>query len=287
MIPINAITQWRKNALWLYQSQVEQDLVLSRALINLYQNVMIQKTLAFRGGTALNKLFVEKPARYSEDLDFVLIHDAPIGEILTAIRESIDPWLGQARWKLSERSARLIYRFQSEDQPSIPLRLKIEINIIETFTLFGYEHKEYSMENSWFSGSAKIQTYCIEELMGTKLRALYQRAKGRDLYDLWLGIEYLDMDCKKVIEAFQHYNQVNKIMISRAEFERNLLWKMQMQEFLKDVTLVLANDVNWSPQLGAGLIMENLIEKLPGEPWKIKELGKSVTTILTKKRLAI
>lgn len=78
-----------KKANWLYQSQVEQDLVLSRALVNLYQYEVIQKALAFRGGTALNKLFVDQPARYSEDLDFVLIQDAPIGYILTAIRDSL------------------------------------------------------------------------------------------------------------------------------------------------------------------------------------------------------
>src|SRR3990172_4513922 len=99
MIPLNAITQWRKNAPWLYQSQVEQDLVLSRALISLYQNETIRKTLAFRGGTALNKLFVQNPARYSEDLDFVQINNEPIGKVLTAIRNSLDPWLNQARWK--------------------------------------------------------------------------------------------------------------------------------------------------------------------------------------------
>ena len=91
MIPINAITQWRKNAPWLYQSQIEQDLVLSRALISLYQNEILRKTLAFRGGTALNKLFVKTPARYSEDLDFVQINDEPIGKIFTAIRNSLDP----------------------------------------------------------------------------------------------------------------------------------------------------------------------------------------------------
>ena len=41
------------------------------------------------------------------------------------------------------------------------------------------------MENSWFTGSAELTTYHFEELLGTKLRALYQRKKGRDLYDLY------------------------------------------------------------------------------------------------------
>src|SRR3990167_6374087 len=271
MIPINAITQWRKKANWLYQSQVEQDLVLSRALVSLYQNEVIQKTLAFRGGTALNKLFVEEPARYSENLDFVLIHDAPIGHILTAIRDSLDPWLGQARWKQSKRSARLIYRFQSEDKPPVLLRLKIEINTVEAFSLLGYQQKAYTVDNPWFNGVATINTYCLEELMGTKLRALYQRAKGRDLYDLWLGISNFNMDCEKVLKAFQHYNQFNKINISRAELEENLLLKMKMQEFIKDATLVLANRVNWQPEVGAELVMKKLVERLPGESLKLRD----------------
>jgi predicted nucleotidyltransferase component of viral defense system len=71
MIPINIIKQWRQQAPWIYQSQVEQDLILSRALVALYQNELIQQTLAFRGGTARNKFFIKPAARYSEDLDFV------------------------------------------------------------------------------------------------------------------------------------------------------------------------------------------------------------------------
>ena len=271
MIPINAITQWRKKAPWLYQSQIEQDLVLSRALISLYQNEIVLKTLAFRGGTALNKLFLKNPARYSEDLDFVQINDEPIGKIFTAIRNSLDPWLGKAIWRQSNRSARLIYRFQSEDQPPVSLRLKIEINTTEPFTIFGHEQKEFAIDNQWFSGKAMISTYCLEELMGTKLRALYQRAKGRDLYDLWLGMTQLNMDCQKTLQAFHYYNQINKTTISRAEFEKNLLLKMNMQEFLQDATLVLDNSADWNSKHAFELVMKELVEKLPGKPWKLKE----------------
>src|SRR5579872_123477 len=185
MIPINTVKQWRQQAPWIYQSQVEQDLILSRALVALYQNKLIQQTLAFRGGTALNKLFIKPAARYSEDLDFVQVNDEPIGHILTAIRQVLDPWLGNARWKQGGRSVKLIYRFQSEDTPPVPLRLKIEINTIEFFTLYGYENYSHEVDSRWFSGQANIRSYQLEELMGTKLRALYQRSKGRDLFDLW------------------------------------------------------------------------------------------------------
>ena len=178
------IKEWRQQTSWVYQSQVEQDLVLSRALIALYQDELIRQTLAFRGGTALNKLFIKPAARYSEDLDFVQMKDEPIGHILTAVRKALDPWLGEARWKQGPRSAKLIYRFQSEDNPPVPLRLKIEINTTESFTLYGYQNHEYGIESRWFTEQTTIKTYQLEELMGTKLRALYQRLKGRDLFDL-------------------------------------------------------------------------------------------------------
>jgi len=55
----------------------------------------------------------------------------------------------------------------------------------------------------------------------------------------------------------------------RAEFEENLLTKMKMQEFLRDATLVLANQVDWNPIIATELVMQALISKLPGEPWKL------------------
>ncbi len=207
MIPLNFITQWQQMTPWSLQSQVEQDLVLSRALISLYQHPEIKKALAFRGGTALNKLYCRSQARYSEDIDLVQVNNKPIGSVMTAIRESLDPWLGQARWKQTPRSVKFIYRFQSEDQPSVPLRLKIEINTIESFSMLGFIGKSYQVDNRWFSGEAMIKTYALEELMGTKFRALYQRAKGRDLYDLWMAITELGVDCGKVVDIFKHYNE--------------------------------------------------------------------------------
>ena len=57
----------------------------------------------------------------------------------------------------------------------------------------------------WFSGHAKVLTFPLEELLGTKLRVLSQRRKGRDLFDLWLGLEHLaaDPDAKLSHEGFR------------------------------------------------------------------------------------
>ena len=177
MIPSKHIIHWRQYAPWIFQSQVEQDLVLSRALVLLFQQPIIQETLAFRGGTALNKLYCDSLSRYSEDIDLVQIKDEPIGEVMSAIRDAIDPWLDKATWKQTARSVKFIYRFNSEDIPSIPLRLKIEINTVEPFTVFGLQEKQYQVENPWFSGKASIRTYTLEELMGTKLEHFISERK--------------------------------------------------------------------------------------------------------------
>ena len=108
MIPEMIVEQWRANAQWPTLSMVEQDMVISRALIALYSEPKIKSTLAFRGGTALNKIFIQPPSRYSEDIDFVQIKSAPIGETIDSIRNALDHWLGEPKRKLTDRSAKLI-----------------------------------------------------------------------------------------------------------------------------------------------------------------------------------
>jgi predicted nucleotidyltransferase component of viral defense system len=79
-------------------------------------------------------------------------------------------------------------------QPVINMRLKIEINTREHFNVLGIKKIPFKVENTWFKGECNLSGYELEELLGTKLRALYQRRKGRDLFDLYWalrpGIEY-------------------------------------------------------------------------------------------------
>jgi predicted nucleotidyltransferase component of viral defense system len=93
---------WRSVAPWLSDSQVEQDLVLSRVLVELFSNTTLGKNLAFRGGTALYKLHYPSAWRYSEDIDLVQIESGSIGTILDGIRHLIDPLLGTPTRDLKE-----------------------------------------------------------------------------------------------------------------------------------------------------------------------------------------
>lgn len=268
MISEYILLQSHKLIPWQSNRQIEQDLVISRALVELYNVPELRESLAFRGGTALNKIYFKPAARYSEDLDFVQIKDEPIGATLGYIRSVLDPWLGQARWDQKPNSARLIYRFHSDDAPIVPMRLKIEINTVEPFSVYGFELCDFTLENEWFSGKTKLLTYKLEELMATKLRALYQRLKGRDLFDLYLGITQLNMDCKKVVDAFLEYNNRQHMNISRAQFEANLYQKKANKTFISDMSALLPFGQDFNVPNAFDLITTKLVALLPGEPWK-------------------
>ncbi len=97
MIPIAQITQWRSIAPWPDDLQVEQDLILSRMLVEIFTDSFLHKELAFRGGTALHKLFFSPPARYSEDIDLVRTSKGAIKDIIDALRIRLEPWLGKPK----------------------------------------------------------------------------------------------------------------------------------------------------------------------------------------------
>jgi hypothetical protein len=137
MIPKDFINEWREHAPWRLDAQVEQDLVISRALVDMYSVPEVRERLAFRGGTALYKLHFRPPARYSEDIDLVQVEATPIGETLDIVRGVLDPWLGTPQRKFKEGRVNLVYRFESEDSPPFKMRLKIEINTREHFTEIG------------------------------------------------------------------------------------------------------------------------------------------------------
>jgi len=267
LIPFDFITEWRQHAPWVQDAQVEQDLIIGRALVEMFQEPAVAETLAFRGGTALYRMYLSPAARYSEDIDLVQVVAGPIGHTLSAIRGRLDPWLGEPRRVLKEGSVVLSYRVESEGPPPLPLRLKIEINTREHFSVFGVEARRFEVDSRWFSGSAPIQTYALDELLGTKLRALYQRKKGRDLFDLWCAHTIAGVGEARIVQCFQKYLDHSGLRVSRAEFEANLDGKLSDPRFLGDIVPLLAPGSAWDPG-GAGRYARKLVARLPGKPWK-------------------
>lgn len=176
MIPADFIAEWRAHARWAADEQVEQDLVLSRALVTIFQDPDLAGALALRGGTALHKLHFAPARRYSNDIDLVQLRPGPFGATMDRLRAQLDGWLGRPRREQGQ-GVRLIYRFDSELPPVVRLKLKIETNTREHFTVHGTTKKLFSVASRWWSGAADITTFSIEELAATKLRALFQRKR--------------------------------------------------------------------------------------------------------------
>ena len=162
----------------------------------------------------------------------------------------------------------MLYRFESTAKPVQKMRLKVEINTREHFSVFGLYRPPFIVRNPWFSGEVRICTYRLEELLGTKLRALYQRKKGRDLYDLWLALTSLEIDDRKVVKCFGRYLEHEGNSISRAEFEKNMIVKLKDSAFVGDIDPLLPVGVNYEATTAGAVIQERLIARLRGQPWK-------------------
>jgi len=123
MIPSQYIIEWSGVAPWKANEQVEQDLIISRSLVELFSDDYIADRLAFRGGTALHKLFLKQPSRYSEDIDLVQISEGPFGPTIDQIREILS-FLGNPKINQKDRNSTMVFKFESEIQPIQTLKIK-------------------------------------------------------------------------------------------------------------------------------------------------------------------
>ncbi len=268
MIPRDYINEWRERAPWNEDFQVEQDLVISRAMVEIFSDPVLAESLAFRGGTALYKLYLTPPARYSEDIDLVQVEPGPAGPLMDRLRSVLDPWLGQAQWKQSRGRVTFGYRFWSEDVPAMRLRLKVEINTREHFAVLGLTKLAFCVDSRWYTGTADIATFELDELLATKLRALYQRRKGRDLFDLAIGLDDERSNAGRIVAAFKEYMARDGVAVTRALFERNLSGKLRNPQFSSDMSALPRAGFEWKPEEAAQTVARRLIQLVPGEPWK-------------------
>lgn len=271
MIPKMHITAWSKHAPWVEQRQLEQDLIISRAIVELFSNSFLAKELRFRGGTALNKLHFPEPLRYSEDIDLVRTSEGPIKPMLDAMREVLEPWLGKPSFKQSPVAPKLNFSIPGED--GVQLRLKLEINTREREAYDGEVRKPYKIENPWFSGACEVITFSNEEMLATKLRALLQRDKGRDMFDISHGLTVMaPAQPARIAELLGHYLEQSGQAISRAQAEQSMFMKLANPNLLSDMRpLVRADQANRFNKASMGesfsLVFDTLIRELPGKPW--------------------
>ena len=262
MIPQPAIRQWQESFPWQKYYQIEQDLIICCAVCALFNDEYLSEHLAFRGGTSFNKLYLHPQPRYSEDIDLVQINAEPIKETIDKIRQVLS-FLGEPKIKQKAHNNTLIFRLNSEIPPIIPIRLKVEINTREHFNVLGLTKHVFSVNNQWFSGSCNVTTYHLEELLGTKLRALYQRRKGRDLFDLWKALSTQNLNSENIIRCYREYIgfAVDNPPTQR-EYLLNMEQKIEDEEFLGDTEMLLHPNENYNPVEAWNLVRSLLIEKL-------------------------
>jgi len=263
MIPKTYILEWQNLVPWKTMAQIEQDLVISRALVEIFADDYLAANLAFRGGTALHKLYLQPQQRYSEDIDLVQITAEPFGNIINKLRNRLQ-FLGKPQLKQKLNNNTLIFQFDSEFPPIIKLKVKVETNCKEHFSVLGYQKLHFSVENKWFSGSCNLTTYLLEELLGTKLRALYQRSKGRDLFDLYTAISLTsNLNTEQIIQCYRKYMDfVVAQPPSQKQFLQNMEAKMQDSEFKGDIFGLIRQNQTYNPEVAYDFVKKVLIEKI-------------------------
>ena len=272
MIPVAYLQEWSAKAPWPDSRQVEQDLVICRALCDLFNAPKLQGRIAFRGGTAINKLLFRQPLRYSEDIDLVQVWPERIGPTIDAVREAL-AWLGNCNRDRAGHSTHLTFRFAPEVAPDTTLNLKIELNTREHVSMLGVRTYPFELVNDWHQATADIVSFEPEELFGTKLRALLQRRQGRDLFDLNEGLKQLALDPTKVIACFEHYLGFEGHPVSRAEAEQRMLDKLT-RSLTEDVDPLLPAGIRFSDDDAIeafGRVWKELIGRIKGEPWKLTD----------------
>lgn len=263
MIPKPSIAKWQQHAPWKEFAQVEQDLIISRVLVELFSDEFLRENLAFRGGTALHKLYLTPASRYSEDIDLVQIKPGPIKPIMQRIGEVITFFEEKRITQIRGHGAKALYRFTSEYE-DIRMRLKLEINCKEHFNVLGLVDFPFSVENEWFSGETEIKTYNINELLGTKLRALYQRSKGRDLFDLNYSRLTKELDYDQLITCYKKYISfaTGKRPPSKKEFLINIEEKEKDSGFIGDMEAILRPGITYNQAEAYDWLKDVLLEKL-------------------------
>ena len=257
MISRNDITAWGIEHPWPETDQIEQDLLLSQAICTIADDGFLKDELALRGGTAFHKFFMTEPYRYSEDLDYVRTTEGGIGEVMRRLTD-IGSELGYSVKTKMGMYPKVIWRFTSDS--GLPAKIKIEINTQERTPVKGFSFVNFTVDSAYFSGKTDVRTFTPEELAATKIRALYQRSKGRDLYDLWLALNVLHLDKESILEIFEGYRPEG---LTGKEIIKNLQIKLADRQFVEDVANMIKRGApEYDPQYAGNFIIEELLVNL-------------------------
>lgn len=238
---------------------------MSRLIVEIANDPVLREEFVMRGGTCLHKLHLSTALRYSEDLDYNRRTQSGITPYVNAI-QALGLKVG-LRVQGVDRSAQMVtVRLQVDSTGGLrPIRIKVETNVRETTPCYPVVTRPHTVDSSWWSGRADVPTFELAELMGTKLRALYQRSKGRDLFDLWHVLTDTPAQDERVITAFHHY--MGASAFTYPQLAPNLRAKVADPDFANDLgELVRTPPAGYELVAAADVLMERLGSRLRNAP---------------------
>lgn len=263
---------------WPSQRQVEQDLLLCLAMTALFRDQFLRSQVAMRGGTLLHKVHLAPAARYSEDLDLVVYGDRPEEHIVRAIRRVLQPVLGQPAASIRDtiqlairnavrpsRVLRLTYSVPSLSEPGTTLGIVVEANATERTSHRAIVQMPFEYLFRDAPVKSVLNGYDLHEMLGTKMRALFQRKRGRDLFDLHWALTKANppVDPAAVVESFLHYLKQEGGDGARAEFAGILDSHLADRGFCTDMDPLLRVGEVYDPHLAGKLVRVKLLSLLP------------------------
>jgi predicted nucleotidyltransferase component of viral defense system len=265
---------------WPELFQVEQDLLLSLAMTAIFNDKFLATQVAMRGGTVLHKVHLAPPARYSEDIDLVAVGDRSEAHIKKALMRVLREILGKEKssawtWlKLAVRNAakpsrilRCIFKMQSVAEPARELTIEVEVNVSERNPKFELQKLPFALSFRGESQATTIISYNINEMLGTKLRAMFQRKKGRDLFDLYWALTAqaaVPVDASAVLVAFTHYMRDESTTVPRGEFLAHLTNCLADKKgFCLDMAALLKRRQAYDPATAGEVVIQRLLNQLP------------------------
>jgi len=264
---------------WSAQYQIEQDLLLCRAIAALFDDSFLHSQLAMRGGTLLHKVHLAPPARYSEDIDLVVVGSRPAEHIRRAVRRVLTDVLGIPKASVWDtislairnkvkpsRILRMTYSASSIIEPGRFLDIVVEANVTERKPHRSVVEIPFNFSFRNETVKTKIKGYDIHEMLGTKMRAMFQRRRGRDLFDLYWALTKSEspIDPTAVIESFQHYMKQEGTKAGRAELTGILEAHLKDRGFCSDTESVLRDGISYDPQAAGKYVIAHLLRRLPG-----------------------
>jgi predicted nucleotidyltransferase component of viral defense system len=263
---------------WPLQRQVEQDLLLCLAMAALFNDGFLQSQIAMRGGTLLHKVHLAPAARYSEDIDLVVYGDRPKTHIAKAIKRVLKDVFGKPTdsiWdtiQLAVRNAvkpsevlRLTYSVPAVSEPGATLDIVVEANVTERKPHRDIAQIPFEFTYRGATIKSALKGYDLHEMLGTKMRALFQRKRGRDLFDLYWALTLATpaVDPAIVIDSFRHYLKQEGHSAARSEFTRILDSHLADRGFCNDMVPLLRVGLDYDPKKAGVLVKTRLLGLLP------------------------